>query len=411
LFAGDYPLIRGNMSLFFVFNDARHPNTESGGTPLGIEVHGMAYAFDQPANTMLNNAVFMHYDVINRATYQYDDTWMGMFVDFDLGYAYDDYVGTDVYHGGIYCYNGPAVDGSGQPHAYGANPPTVGMQLLGGPFLAPDGLDNPKTDSLGQALCDVSLIGAGFGDSIPDNERFGLSRSIFFNNSSMYNGDPVMPVEYYKYLTGSWRDGTKMLYGGNGHANTSAYGPVCDYIFPMASDSCDLGTGGVAPNGPKIWTESTANNQANDRRMLGSTGPITFYPGARQPVDVVFLFALDTIHNASLDTLFDWFGRMKQDYNANPNMYMPALSVASHYIPAKTNLLLYPNPTSSLLTVEGLPVQSSLPYQIINLAGQTVASGRCSNGTTLFVEHLQPGLYFIRIHAKDQVISKKFIRN
>lgn len=408
--SGDYPLIRGNMSLFFVFNDVRYQNTESGGIPLGIEVHGMAYAFDQPATPMLHNAVFLHYDIINRSTYQYDDTWMGMFVDFDLGFAYDDFVGTDVYNGGIYCYNGTAVDGSGQPHAYGANPPTVGMQLLGGPFLAPDGLDNPKTDSLGQPLCNVSLIGTGFGDSIPDNERFGLSRSIFFDNTSMYNGDPVIPVEYYQYLTGSWRDGTKMLYGGNGHANSLAYGPVCDYIFPMASDSCDLGTGGIAPNGPKLWTEITAGNQPYDRRMLGSTGPVSFLPGASQPLDVVFLFAWNAINNASLDTLLDWFGEMKTLFSDQTSMFEPTLSVVSKFIPAKKNILLYPNPAQHSITLAGIGTAVPVPYQILSLAGQVVAAGYCLNGESIDVSALNTGLYFLRVVTSEGVNAVKFVK-
>jgi len=36
--------------LFFIFNDARNPHTESGGLNLGIEVHGMAYAFNCPGD-------------------------------------------------------------------------------------------------------------------------------------------------------------------------------------------------------------------------------------------------------------------------------------------------------------------------------------------------------------------------
>lgn len=409
---GDYPLIRGNMALFFVFNDIRRPNTESGGAPLGIEVHGMAYAFDQPNDSMLNNTIFMHYDIINRSSNRYDSTWLGIFNDFDLGYAWDDFIGTHVKHGAVYAYNGTPVDGSGQAWAYGANPPVIAMQMLAGAYMDPDGIDNPKTDSLGNPLCDVSLNGAGFGDGIPDNERLGLSRSIYFNNIGMYDymRDPFSYPDYYNYLRGFYLDSTKMLYGGNGHITTGAYGPEANYIFPADSDPCHFGTGGLPPNGPVLWTESTAGNQPYDRRILASSGPFTYNPGDRQELDVAFIFAYDLVNNAPFDTLVDWMDRLKKLYLDHPEVFDPNISVAERPGKVRNKLVVYPNPAANQITITGISDTKKAHYQIFSLTGQMVGSGSVANGESLNISSLTSGMYILRIQTGSEVFSSKFIK-
>ncbi len=411
--AGDYPLIRGNMALFFVFNDARSPNTESGGIPLGIEVHGMAYAFDQPHDSMLNNTIFMHYDIINRSSNQYDSTWIGVYNDFDLGWAYDDFVGTHVKHGAVYVYNGTPVDGSGQPWAYGANPPVFAMQLLGGPYMDPDGLDNPNTDGYGNPLCDVSLNGLNFGDGIPDNERLGLTHSIYYIGAGaapVFMADPIVDIDYYNYLRAIWKDGSRMLYGYNGHIATGAYGPETSFIFPNESDTCHLGTGGIPPSGPTFWSEETAGNQPGDRRIVASSGPITFHPGDRQPLDVAWVFAYDLVHNEPFDTLVDWLGKLRDLFVGAPSMFDPSVSVVRHSKPARSNLILFPNPASEIITLTGLVSREPAQYQIFSLTGQLTAAGQVSNSESINVAHLTPGLYIIRVQTGSEVISRKFIR-
>jgi hypothetical protein len=422
---GDYPLIRGDMALYFVFNDVRDAHTESGGLPLGIEVHGMAYGFDDPNDSMMNNAIFLHYDIINRSVFNYHDTYFGMFNDFDLGYAWDDYVQTDVENGAVFAFNGTAVDGTGQPWAYGANPPAMGMQMLGGPYMDPDGMDNPRwiwtilnVDSLtgdttfGLVLaCDMGINGLNFGDTIIDNERLGMSYSIRFDNAGpTYCADPSIASEYYGYLRGRWKDQTSLSYGGNGHSAGASYGPDCRFIFPASSDSCLFGTGGLQPNGPFFWNEHTANNQAGDRRILASSGPFTFMAGSSQPLDVAFIFARDQVSNSPVDTLIDWFGKMKALFVSSPDMFDPALTVQVHYIPASSNLRIYPNPTSHHLTVAGLENSRSFPFQIIGLDGRLVETGYCANGENISVSHLKAGLYFLRVMTAEGALSRKFIR-
>ncbi|MBO7445489.1 MAG: T9SS type A sorting domain-containing protein [Bacteroidales bacterium] len=289
-------VLKGDETLYWIFNDNAGPHTESQGPSIGLEIRGQCFGFS--TNDDLNNMTFYSYEIINRSTYTLTNTFFSQWVDPDLGYANDDYIGCDVGRGLGYCYNGSNVDGTGQIWAYGDQPPAVGVDFFQGPYMDPDNRDNPRfhADSAQYAgYCDkflksqyeldqMAINGVNFGDSIIDNERFGMRRFVYHDNSDAYNGDPRVAFEYYNYLRGIWRDNTKMRYGGNAHQSTGGNGPECDFMFPALTDVCNWGTQGVDPNptqyGAEGWTEANVNNQPYDRRFLESAGPFTLRPGA-----------------------------------------------------------------------------------------------------------------------------------
>ena len=273
-------VLKGDQTLWWVFNDKGNVHTESKGAPIGLEIRAQAFCFS--TNDEINNMTFYSYEIINRSTYRLTDTYFSQWVDPDVGYANDDYVGCDVARGLGYQYNGTEVDGTGQPWAYGAQPPAIGVDFFQGPYMDPDGIDNPKYDQNGQQICDVSINGVNFGNGIVDDERFGMRRFVYHNNSGGLDAmtDPVIAIDYYNFLRGIWKDGTQMLYGGNAHTGAGAYGPQCDFMFPGDTDPCNWGTGGQPPNGPTYWTEVTAGNQPGDRRFMQSAGPFTLESGA-----------------------------------------------------------------------------------------------------------------------------------
>jgi hypothetical protein len=274
-------VLKGDATFWWVFNDKGNIHTETNGSPIGLEIRGQAFAFS--TNDEINNMTFYSYEIINRSTYRLRDTYFSQWVDTDLGYAKDDFVGCDVKRGLGYCYNGKQKDGSGESWAYGEQPPAVGVDFFQGPYMDADGLDNPKFNATTGANCDVSVNGVNFGNGITDDERFGMRRFVYHNNTGVpdYMTDPDVAPQYYNYLKGIWKDGTKMVYGGNAHYGAGgAYGPECDFMFPGDSDPCNWGTGGQPPNGDKYWTEVTAGNQPDDRRFMQSAGPFTLEPGA-----------------------------------------------------------------------------------------------------------------------------------
>lgn len=106
-----------------------------------------------------------------------------------------------------------------------------------------------------------------------------MSKFVYYNNLNANNGNvrPGRSTDYYNYLTGRWRNGDCIQYGGNGY--TVGSGKCANYMFP--SDPRD-------PNG---WSEVTANNEPGDRRFIQSAGPFTLKPGAVNKVTIGVVWA------------------------------------------------------------------------------------------------------------------------
>jgi hypothetical protein len=278
-------VLKGDQTLWSVYNDKGNYHSETQGEPIGMEIRAQYFAF--ATNDEINNMTFYSYELVNRSTYTLTGTYFSQWCDSDLGFADDDFIGCDVKRGLGYCYNGKPSDGTGQIQAYGLHPPAVGIDFFQGPYMDPDDRDNPRFTgdcsilNSEFPLDQMAINGVNFGDGIIDNERYGMRRFVYHNNGgAYYASDPDYAPQYYNYLKGIWKDNTKMIYGGNAHAGTGAYGPECDFMFPGDSDPCDWGTAGQPPNGPKYWTEETANNAPEDRRFMQSAGPFTLKPGA-----------------------------------------------------------------------------------------------------------------------------------
>ncbi|MEZ4847900.1 MAG: hypothetical protein R3B93_04610 [Bacteroidia bacterium] len=116
---GDYPDIEGDQAIWWIVNDKGNVHTETGGEPIGIEIHMLAFAFTT-ANAV-NDMTFYRQTVINRANQPLIDTYLGQWVDSDIGYAFNDYVGCDTLKGLGYGYNATADDAGA--NGYGLNPP------------------------------------------------------------------------------------------------------------------------------------------------------------------------------------------------------------------------------------------------------------------------------------------------
>ena len=274
-------VLKGDQTLWWVFNDKGNSHTESEGQAIGLEIRAQAFGF--ATNDEINNMSFYSYEIINRSTYTLTGTYFSPWTDVDLGYGWDDYVGCDVGRGLGYGYNGKAVDGSGEPEAYGNQPPAIGIDFFQGPYMDADQLDNPKyettiintfdhidpatgdsifvTDTVyGNQIVDYSINGVNFGNGIVDDERFGMRRFVYHNNSNDDNGDPRTAPQYYNYLRGIWKNGAEMQYGGNALSGSDVVGPTCDFMFPGDSDPWNWGTRGFEPNGGynkdgKYWSE------------------------------------------------------------------------------------------------------------------------------------------------------------
>ncbi|HCY23010.1 MAG: hypothetical protein A2W93_08620 [Bacteroidetes bacterium GWF2_43_63] len=278
--------LKGDQTLWWVFNDMGNTHTETGGSAIGIEVRAQAFAF--ATGDEINNMTFYSYEVINRSNQTLYDAHIGMYIDISNGGNYDDLIGCDVPRGLGYAYGGDDFDESFNGEwGYGNQPAAVGIDFLKGPYLDPDGIDNgafvQHTDSSGMLWfenCNAAVNGSNFGNGIIDDECYGMN---YFVKTIEGQNIPILFPEdahdYYNNMRALWNNNTHMIYGGNGHPALEGYGPECNYMFPGESDICDYGTGGIPPYGPKKWTEETAGNFPGDRRVIQSAGPFTMQPG------------------------------------------------------------------------------------------------------------------------------------
>lgn len=319
--------LRGDQTLWWVYNDRGNVHQITvGAEPIGVEIRAQAFAFS--TNDELNNMSFYNYEIINRSTYKLMDNYFGVWTDADLGQYDDDYVGCDVNRGLGYLYNGDDMDGDGNGRTYGAQPPAVGMDFFEGPYQDPDyadnlsswgpnGLDcaggyrvNASGDKVFVGTSDINNLGEvvyssimkngninglNFGDGIPDNERWGMRRFVYFNlegNAAMT--DPQNAIDYYNYLLGIWKDNKPIVYGGTGWT-ASGSGTRAEFMFPYDSDPCGWGTNGL-PQSP--WSETLEGNPKGDRRLVQSAGPFTLLPGAVNYITLGVVWAKASVGGA-----------------------------------------------------------------------------------------------------------------
>ena len=283
---------------------------------------------------------------------------------------------------------------------YGTNHPVQVSTILAGPFMDPDGMDNPAYD--GNCESSNAYYNVNFDNGIVDDERLGLARFMVQSNNNSAVSDPETAEQYYQVFRGYWKDGLRVMYGGNGYSGDGVVGPECDFMFPGNSDPCNYGTNGVLPNGGynvngNFWTEETAGNAPQDRRGLEAVGPFTFEPGTMQPLD----FAMTTVWKAERESALDRvepviievIAKFLSDYNL--------VSVAEHYEQEESFLKVYPNPSEGAVTVEGTG-----KLMVVNALGQQVLTRDINGQTTLT---LPSGLYFVRVDGEKGVSVNKVV--
>ncbi len=287
--------LRGDQSIWFVFNDAGKEHTNSGGSRMGLEIRAQAYAY--ATDNSINDLTFYNYEIINRSTSTIYDAYVGFWTDTDLGYAKDDYIGCDVERGLGYIYNGDNNDETaGGMNGYGVTPPAAGIDIFEGLFKDPNGIDDETSYQIvdGVKTLDCSrgdimngnINGLNFEDGITDNERWGATNFMHILSAwggggpGIENTGPENSIEYYYYLKSIWKDGTPLAYGGTGHYSSGGdISTPTSFLFPGAptTDICGYGQNGVVM---PSWSEETENFACGDRRFIISNGPVTLAPGA-----------------------------------------------------------------------------------------------------------------------------------
>ena len=260
----------GDETLWWVFNDKGDIHTETGGQAIGLEIRAQAFGFK--TNDDINNMTFYNYEVINRSSFSLNKTYFTVWTDADLGNYGDDYVGCDIGKGLGFIYNSDGNDEKvSGANGYGEFPAALGCDFFKGPLAdAIDGVDN-DADGL------IDELG----------ETIGMSKFLYYNNGGPNPSisDPRLASHYYGYMTGLWKDGSPVTYGGNGYGGSTPVNYVYDgELYPVRTG----------------WNEFDAGNLAGDRRFLQSAGPFTLLPGAVNNITFGLPWARSPIKNGNL---------------------------------------------------------------------------------------------------------------
>ncbi|MES2515281.1 MAG: T9SS type A sorting domain-containing protein [Bacteroidota bacterium] len=393
---GDYPKIKGDQTLYFIYNDMLATHGTSF-TPMGIEVQGMAYAYGCPGvvngHNELTYTTFYDYKITNRSSNNYHDVYVSMWSDVDLGYYGDDYIGSDVGDNYGYAYNADATDESvAGVGGYGTYIPAQGFNIVKGPMAnLNDGIDNNNN-----------------GITDEPGEDCKLNKFTYFHNS--FPGvpagvtDPLTGQQFYNYMTGYWKDGSPFTCGGNAYGGTTQ----TNYVY-----TADTYTNGAC--GPTPWYESSV---PGDRRMILSSGPFNLNAGQTQEVEYAFVTSFDstaaTGGSMSLSKLKTDIQKINTFYNqVNKPNCLQSITIGVSELLKQDNFALYPNPAKSTITVASTIIGTvKVNYAIMDVLGKVVMENE-NTGSEKFavnISTLNSGIYFLRLQVNNSVVVKKFIK-
>ena len=150
-----------DQTIWFVANDLDPTITTFlyGAQPLGIEMQATFWAYAQTG--ALGNTFFRKYKIINKSQTDFQDMYVSMWSDVDLGNASDDFAGCDTTLSLGYCYNAQANDATYNP----LPPPAVGFDFFQGPIL--DGISgedrnkNGVDDAMDYGIFGGKIVGPG----------------------------------------------------------------------------------------------------------------------------------------------------------------------------------------------------------------------------------------------------------
>lgn len=279
------PKFVGDQQLWVVYNDADPaPHGNTGVTaPMGIEIQTLYFGFNQPG--AIGNTMFMKWLIINKSDADYEDAYISMWSDTDLGDANDDLVGVDTTLSLGYVYNVDNFDGTGT--GYGDKPPADGFDFFQGPIVA--GAPTDTARFLGRRLPGFKNLQAN-------------SHAFYINGDARFNDPPLGGVRF-----------SEAAYAYQRGINGTTLEP---YIDPTTGRTSTFVFSGdpVAGTG---WLPALSNVGGADVRSMLSAGPFTLAKGDTQEIVGGFVIAQgsDRLNSVSLLKKFDL---VAQDaFNAN----------------------------------------------------------------------------------------------
>lgn len=245
-----------NQTIWYVANDLDSATCQSlyGSDPMGIEMQATFWSYK--SSSALGNTFFRKYVIINKSADTFEDMYVSMWSDVDLGDAGDDYSGCDVEKSLMFTYNGDADDG-----VYGKTPPATGFDFFQGPIVPGEPTDEAIFNN---------KVKTGY-------KNLPMSAHYFFINSDPIYADPDLG----DYVNGTlqFHNLFRGLISGTGQP----------FVDPTTGEDTKFTLSGDPVTG-QGWVDGLLHSPG-DRRQGMVSGPFTMAPGDTQEIVVAELVA------------------------------------------------------------------------------------------------------------------------
>lgn len=335
---GEYPLIKGDQSIWWVFNDVGNTHLETGASPLSVEVQAMAYGYKSQIES-LNNSTFYDFKIINQGSVDIQDLYVGLWVAPELGYGRDDYIGYDEERHMGFIYNEDADDSYEDFQFYGEEIPMVGVSLLNSSF------DKDENSSF----------------SILTSSPTSYSKQFPLNGSEVHD-----------------------LLGNKNPVTNPITNQLADYAFPGE------------PSDSTSWSMCTDSISFPPlRSFLISNGGLDLPPKQSVEMTYAVLYVADVPHPCpSLEPLQDVYDEISKG-----GLFT---SVKRAELESRVKLNVRPTLSAGTVLVEATePIKGRLVVSDV-LGEIVLEKKLDSNRISLDLSSYNAGLYFITIIADDQ---------
>ena len=324
-----------------------------------------------------NNTIFTNHKIINRYGESIDSVQVGIWIDFDIGCFNDDFLGSAPEHNAFFGYNRDSIDGN-------SGSGSICDQIFS-PFP-----ENPPAQSV------VFL-----------NQE--MSNFMYANNAGIGNlppeiADPSQPDEYYNFLSGTFRDGTPLTFGGSGFNSSS---DITNFAFP--GNPLDSLTEWTMHD---FFLDSNIVATFTDSRAIGSIEKEIFNNGDVIEIDMAYTFhqgdGFNYIENVNL--MYQNFPLIQQMYDDGFENHCTPDFMISTDSPQNIEFDIFPNPTNDILNLQ-FKNQSINQLSIFDTYGNVLFEKNESieNSMSISTSNFPSGVYFIVVKKENAERVEKFV--
>ncbi len=367
--SGEYPDIKGEQALWYVFNDNGPTHNFGNGKLFGTEIHLLVYAYKR--GTLIDNVVYYEYTIVNRSSTSYDNVRAAIHADMDIGYAWDNFIGFDSIHrmGISYKYSNDGGSAGHPVNTYGPYSPMSGVSWVALPG------DHDESYVPAGSFTHYYNEYTGPEPATTDTNCNNLMHSKLLNGQHVTND-----------------------YKGRG-INSFGYGsgPECNYLF--TGDPADTFQ----------WSECAANDLPSDERFILSSNDFSLASG--QSVKLLMaLIAVDSVGGcptASFEKIKIAADTAWAVYK-NPPPAIPS-GIAEKSI---ANIHMYPNPARDDLFIETTGNRGPVSICVFNMLGQRLNVPITEEKAKwhLLIDKLPDGMYLLHYQDDATLITERFIK-